>query len=161
MKETVIDVLMFLFDNYLDFEEGVSEDEASLTWELEEAGFHVKDITKAFDWLETLAEIKNAKPLMMPMARNSMRVYLPQEIAKLDLACRGFLVQLEEMKLLDTSTREIIIERSTAIEVEQLNLKQFKRIVGLVMMNQPGYEEISHWIEELVYSEENEQAIIH
>lgn len=154
MKENVIDVLMFLFDNYLNFEDGIPGDEESLATELEEAGFHVVDINKAFDWLGELAQVQKTDFTLIKMpSQTSMRAFLPFEAQKLDLACRGFLFQLEQMKLLDTATRELIIDRAMAIDSEQLTLDQFKRIVGLVMLNSGGHEEMLAWIEDLIYEE--------
>lgn len=159
MKENVIEVLMFLFDNYLSVEEGMPDDEVTLACELEEAGFHAKDITKAFDWLGELADIKNTEPDLLQRPGKSFRIYLPQEERKLDAPCRGFLHQLEMMGLLDTLTREIIIDRAMAIESEQLSLEQFKRIVGLVMLNSGKHDDMMLWIEDLIYDED--EGVIH
>jgi Smg protein len=154
MKENVIDVLMFLFDNYLSYEEGMPGDEESLATELEEAGFHSIEINKAFDWLGELAEIQKTDfTLIRIPSVQSMRAFLPQEAQKLDIACRGFIFQLEQIGLLDTATRELIIDRAMAIDVEQLSLQQFKRIVGLVMLNSGTHEEMLAWIEDLIYEE--------
>jgi Smg protein len=159
MKENVIDVLMFLFDNYLSIEEGMPTDEVTLATELEEAGFEAKNITKAFDWLGELAEIKQAEKVTVHTKGKAIRVYLPQEQHKLDVGCRGFLHQLETMGLLDTSTREIIIDRAMAIESPQLGLGEFKRIVGLVLLNSGEHDEMLAWIEDLIYDDHD--AILH
>lgn len=153
MKENVIDVLMFLFDNYLTIDEGMPEDEVALACELEEAGFHAKDITKAFDWLGELADIRNSESTLVKSPGTALRVYLPQEERKLDVACRGFVHHLERAGLLDTQTREVILDRAMAIEVEQLSLKQFKRIVGLVMLNSGACNDMLGWVEDLIYDQ--------
>lgn len=159
MKENVIDVLMFLFDNYLSIDEGMPTDEMTLACELQEAGFEAKNITKAFDWLGELADIKQADFTLVSAPGKSMRVYLPQEQHKLDVHCRGFLYQLESMGVLDTPTREVIIDRAMAIESEQLSLVQFKRIVGLVMLNSGSHDEMLAWIEDLIYDES--ESVLH
>src|SRR5690349_15428222 len=101
MKENVIDVLMFLFDNYLNIEEGMPKDEASLACELEEAGFHAKEISLAFDWLGELANIKGSEVDLVQQPGKGMRVYAPCEQQKIDVKCRGFLLSLEVMGLID------------------------------------------------------------
>lgn len=153
MKENVIDVLMFLFDNYLSFEEGVSTDEATITSELEEAGFETQEITKAFDWLEGLAGIRALPAAPTPTVTPSLRVYTTDEQAKLSTACRGFLLGLEQAGILDPLSREIIIDRAMAIETETLRLQPFKRIVGLIMVNRTHREEILAWLEDLIYDD--------
>ncbi len=56
MKETVLDVLMYLFDNYIEDDVEFTPDEDVLRVELKEAGFGEHQVSKAFDWLEGLAE---------------------------------------------------------------------------------------------------------
>ena len=153
MKENVIDVLMFLFDNYLTAEEGVSTDEETLTYELREAGFETKEITKAFDWLEGLAGVRQLPPGALSKEVRSIRVYTLEEEAKLGAPCRGFLLGLEQTGILDPISREIIIDRAMAIDTQTIRLQQFKRIVGLIMVNRTHREEILAWLEDLIYDD--------
>lgn len=153
MKENVIEVLMYLFDNYLSLEEELPIDEVALTNQLEQAGFHTSEITKAFDWLGELAKLSPKDKLQKSTCVNCNRIYTPEEMYKLNPACRGFLVSLQDMGLLDDPTRELIIERSMAIQSPQLNLQQFKRVVGLVMLNNSEDDEIFDWIDEIIFDE--------
>lgn len=149
MKENVIDVLMFLFDNYFNTD-GIPEDEMALASELAEAGFQAKTINKAFHWLGELADLKNSQTDIIHPTGKGLRAYLPQEQQKLNAACRGFLYQLEAMGVVDMLTREMIIDRAMAIDVEQLSLRQFKRVAGLVIVNSGCQEQSLSWIEELL-----------
>ncbi len=160
MKANVIEVLMFLFDNYLSVSEDTLLDEKSLTCELEEAGFDAQEISLAFDWLGELAEIERLAATMLQTPGNSMRVYAVEEQDKLDLACRGYLQSLEAMGLVDATVREIIIDRAMAIEADSLSLQQFKRIIGLVMLNKAPQEEMLPWIEELM-NDEKADSVVH
>lgn len=153
MKENVIDVLMFLFDNYLNIESWLFTDEISLTSELEEAGFASNQISKAFDWLNELAKLKERETTLVQIPKTSIRVYAQEEQNKLSPSCRGFLMSLEQMGVLDSTAREVIIDRAMAIEAPKLNLKQFKRIVGLIMLNGAQSEEILVWLEDLIYDD--------
>jgi len=56
MKENVLDVLMYLFENYLYDEPEDEPDRASMEENLHEAGFSNGEIGKAFNWLDGLAE---------------------------------------------------------------------------------------------------------
>ena len=152
MKENVIDVLMFLFDNYLGVG-GVSTDEETLTHELCEAGFEVIEINKAFDWLEGLIGIRQLPIGRIKNENTSFRAYTQEEEKKLDRACRGFLLSLEHTGIIDPMSREIIIDRAMAIDIETIRLAQFKRIVGLIMMSRTSQEDILDWLEDLVYDD--------
>lgn len=160
MKANVIEVLMFLFDNYLSVSEDTLLDEKSLTCELEEAGFDAQEISLAFDWLGELAEIERLAATMLQTPGNAIRVYAQEEQAKLDRACRGYLQSLEAMDLVDATVREIIIDRAMAIEADSLSLQQFKRIIGLVMLNKAPQEEMLPWIEELM-NDEKADSVVH
>ena len=101
MKENVLDVLMYLFENYLDDDDNETEaDRETLTVELEEAGFAKLEINKAFDWLENLA--RNPPDSEPPITqRDALRVYAAQELEKLTVECRGFLQYLENIGILE------------------------------------------------------------
>lgn len=153
MKENVIDVLMFLFDNYLNIEAEGYSDEMSLALELEEAGFMEGEINKAFDWLGDIADLYHERASLMTAEYDAVRILTEAEKHKLDAECQGFLMTLQAMNLLDAVTREIIIESAMKIEVDELNLQEFKRIVGLVVLNSPRHDEILIWVEDLIYDD--------
>ncbi len=54
MKENTLDVLFYLFDNLSDYED-TNQNRQVLHTHLENAGYSSNDISKAFDWLESLA----------------------------------------------------------------------------------------------------------
>ena len=150
MKENVLDVLMYLFENYMNSESGQESDQDSLRQELEDAGFHRGEIYKAFAWLEELAEQQGEKTPAMPVG-GSLRVFTEQEAKKLDLECRGFLLYLEQVGVLDGAMRELVIDRVMALESEEIDLEQFKWIVLMGLFNQPGQEAAVAWMEDLMF----------
>ena len=154
MKESVLDVLMYLFDHYLDDDEvDVESDRESLQLDLMDAGFPEVEIRKAFVWLEGLASDQEVAP---GESRDSlsMRVYSPDESRRLDAECRGFLLFLEQVKVLDASTRELVIDRVMALGSESLDLEQLKWVVLMVLFNQPGQETMFSWMEDFVFDRE-------
>jgi Smg protein len=150
MKETVLDVLMYLFEHYFDDDTELDSDRESLRQELVEAGFPEGEIGKAFEWLEALtAEDAVVEPLegdVLP----AMRVYTHDESERLDLECRGFLLFLEQVRVLDATTRELVIDRIEALEGEDIDLEQLKWLVLMVLFNQPGKEAVCAWMEDFV-----------
>lgn len=152
MKENILDVLMYLFENYMNDEIEFDSDEESLRTELQAAGFHQSEISKAFDWLEGLADMQD-KPYEVPLNTNSIRVYTESECEKLDIPARGFLQFLEQTGVLDHVTREMVIDRVMALESEEFDLDQLKWVVLMVLFNQPGQEAAFAWMEDLVFDE--------
>jgi Smg protein len=151
MKENVLDVLMYLFENFMNSESGPEADQDSLRQELEEAGFHRSEIHKAFTWLEGLAEQQSEPPPGIACGTAALRVFTDQEIKKLDLECRGFLLFLEQVGVLDGCMRELVIDRVMALDSDEIDIDQFKWIVLMVLFNQPGQEAAVAWMEDLMF----------
>ena len=153
MKENVLDVLMYLFENYINDDIELDTDEESLRVELQEAGFAQIEISKAFDWLEGLAKLQDSPDALTPVNTSSVRVFTSEEQEKLDLESRGFLLFLEQTGVLDNQTREMVIDRVMALEADDIDLEQLKWVVLMVLFNQPGQEGAYAWMEDLVFEE--------
>jgi len=141
MKENVLDVLMYLFESYMDEEAEISSDQESLKTELLEAGFPQAEINKALAWLEGLAGLQDGQAERQDNGvRPSFRVFTEQETAKLGMDGRGFLLFLEQVGVLDAVSRELVIDRVMALETDEINLEELKWVVLMVLFNQPGQE---------------------
>ncbi len=148
MKENVLDVLMYLFQNYMDDNVDPDPDRESIHSELLVAGFPSREIQRAFEWLDSLVE-RQAAPLVVNPS--SCRIYIGPELDRLDTECRGFLLFLEQSNILDSETRELVIDRVMALETDDIGLHQLKWIILMVLFNQPGREDAYAWLEELVF----------
>ena len=154
MKENVFDVLIYLFENYMEQGPEFHPDRQALTHELAEAGFRKLEIRKAFAWLEGLsAQRQEQIPSAIQRDPGSTRCYHPAELNKLDAESRGFLLFMEQNGVLDASLREVVIDRVMALELDEVTLEQLKWIVLMVLFNQPGQEQAYALIEDLVYDE--------
>ena len=160
MKENVIDVLLYLFENYIDNDDAGKPDKAALETELEQVGFPELEIDKALEWLENMTviaeESSDAKPVSAGLA---MRFYAKEELELINTSCRGYLLFLEQVGVLDAATREIVIERVLALDTDEIDLEQLKWVVLMVLFYQPGREVAYAWMEDLVF--EDMEAVIH
>lgn len=154
MKENVFDVLIYLFENYMDAE-GEPADPDSLRDELQQVGFPEAEVDKAFEWLEGLAEQQESDGYASP-ALESMRIYTYEERRRLDVECQGFLLFLEQGGILDRNSRELVVDRFMALDTEEPSLDQLKWVVLMVLFNQPGSEAAYAWMEDLVYESQAE-----
>ncbi|HCK82676.1 MAG TPA: DUF494 family protein [Candidatus Competibacter sp.] len=150
MKENVLDVLMYLFQHYMDDEADDDPDRESIQTDLLAAGFPSREIQQAFEWLDSLTERQTVPLTVNP---SSFRIYVEPEAAKLDVECRGFLLFLEQSGVLGSETRELVIDRVMALQADEIGLNQLKWIILMVLFNQPGQEEAYAWLQDLVFDE--------
>jgi Smg protein len=150
MKENMFDVLLYLFENYLDDEAALVSDQDSLRVELHEAGFDRAEINKAFDWLDQIASHAGSVTCHAASQPQSIRVFLEAEQKRLDVTCRGFLMYLERVGVLDETTRELVIDRTMALDVDHIDLDRLKWVVLMVLLNRPDQEARLAWMEDLI-----------
>jgi len=148
MKESVLDVLMYLFENYFEEDYEISADQDSLKYELKNAGFGDKQVNKAFDWLEGLTRRKDLIGLDALRGHTALRVFNTEEMKKLDTECRGFILFLEQIGVLDAPDREMVVDRLMALDSGDIDMQQLKWVVLMVLLNQPGKEAAYTWMED-------------
>jgi Smg protein len=118
MKENVLDVLMYLFENYMDDGPEFNPDQEALAVELAQAGFPRSEA---------------------------------QEQQKINIEARGFILFLARSGVLDSHTRELVIDRVMALDTDEIDSEQLKWVILMVLFNQPGQEQAYAWMEDLVF----------
>lgn len=151
MKETVLDVLMYLFESFVDSEDEPEPDRNELREELAHAGFGDREIDRALDWLDGLNPSTDIVADYSPMA---IRVYDPIEIERFDSSCRGYLLHLEQIGILGAAQRELVIDRLLALDSDEIDIEQIKWVVMMVLFSQPGHEQAYAQMEDLVFAED-------
>lgn len=151
MKENVLEVLIYLFENYMIEDSEFQPDQETLTAELSRAGFGNGEIDKAFNWLEDLSVLceQQATP-QSGGSDQSMRHFAPDELGKIDPDARGLLLSLEQSGIIDPHTRELVLDRVMALESEEIDLDHIKWVIMMVLCNRPDRESIYTWAEDLV-----------
>lgn len=151
MKETVLDVLMYLFESYVDSTDDPEPNRRELERELGRAGFHDREIERALDWLDGL----NEAPGSDAPKDTAFRVFDKVEQERLDASSRGYLLQLEQIGILKPAQREIVIDRLLALDTEEIDVEETKWVVMMVLFSQPGQQEAYARMEDLVYADDS------
>ncbi|MEJ2317512.1 MAG: DUF494 domain-containing protein [Gammaproteobacteria bacterium] len=151
MNENVIDVLIYIYETYMDGDQPVPPDQIIMQEELLNVGFQEGEITKAFDWLDELAWRQGMLSETGVLDSSSMRIYAEQEMLRLDSDARGMLLFLEQNGILDPISRELVIERAMALGSNELDIDDIQWIVLLVLVNQPGMEAAFTVMQDMVY----------
>lgn len=153
MKEDMLEVLIYLFENYIidggSFEPGQEE----LAKELVSAGFPDAEVNKAFVWLEDLlsaCERDLSKAQWQPQSAGSLRFYTEEEAERLGFEGQSLLARLVSAGLLDQLTRETVVDRVMALDSSDVTVEHIKWVVLMVLSNQPDFAEIAEWAEVIV-----------
>ena len=155
MKESVFDILMYLFAKYFEDYYEMNTDQESLKFELLQAGFGDVQVDKAFDWLDGLTLQKGFIKTEAMAENRTLRLFTEAETDQLDTECRGFILFLEHSGVLDAVNREVVIDRLMALESNDISLQQLKWVVLMVLLNQPGKEAAFTWMEDIVLDDVN------
>ena len=152
----MFDILMYLFESFIHSETEIHLDQDELTDELIRAGFHHDEIYKALAWLEKLAALQDTDKI--PYLTTSVnagvhRIYTHEEQLRLDMECRGFMLFLEQVGVLDPLTREMVVDRVMEIDAQEFCLEDFKWVVLMVLFNVPGKENAYAQMEDLLFVE--------
>ena len=166
MNETVLDVLMYLFENFAEQEYEHAPDQIELRDELLQAGFGEFEVDRALAWreeldrecqrLEMIEELASSdiEPFASKPASRSVRVFSSLELARLDTECRGYMMYLEQIGILNASQREVVLERLMALDSRDIDVEQVKWVVLMVLFSQPGQETAFSRMEDLIFDDE-------
>lgn len=152
MKEDMLEVLVYLFENYIVDGASFGSGQDELAEELVGAGFANEEIDKAFVWLEDLMDIceqdENQRLELGGVSQNAagaLRFYTDGEVAQLKMEGQSLLTRLVNVGVLDLFSREMVIDRVMALDSEDVNIDHIKWVVLMVLGNQPGFAEIAEW----------------
>ena len=152
MRERTLEVLVYLFDHYIDEWQDWGADLEDVEIELLGAGFGEKEINSAFLWLEGLLVASEREGLesIFEDTLKLTRVYVTEERIRLGQAGESLLNRLFEIGVLSLSSREMVIDRVMELGLPSLSLDYIKWIVLLVLNNQPGEGALTGYVESLV-----------
>ncbi|PHS72950.1 MAG: hypothetical protein COB22_03435 [Cycloclasticus sp.] len=152
MKETIFEVLVYLFEHYIDVDEDKAMEQSTLKTELIEAGFTDNYVDRAFDWMEELTNLP-FEAIENTVQQRSIRIYSHEERHRFDVDAQGFLLFLEQAGIIDSTRRELIIDRAMALGDAILTVDHIKWVALIVLFSQTGMEGHYSQMEELVYGD--------
>jgi Smg protein len=151
MKESVLDVLMYLFESYVESPDEPEPSRYELKRELGRAGFHDREIDRALEWLDSLSTTDGTNAPQ----NTAFRLFDTVEQERLDSASRGYLLHLEQIGILKAAQREIVIDRLLALDDEEIDVEQTKWVVMMVLFSQPDQQDAFAQMEDLVYADDS------
>jgi Smg protein len=149
----MFEVLMFIFENYMDGGVSLNADGQTMVLELEKVGFTRYEIDRALDWLDGLNRFQTAVESGPMLATRAIRHYLPEEMELLGVEGSGLLMYLEQLGILDPITREIVLDRIMALDTREVDLGRIKWVVLMVLFNQPDKKSALTLLQDMILSD--------
>lgn len=149
----MFEILMYLFENYMDGSVALSADQDTIFSELEQAGFSPSEIGRALDWLDGLNRAQEMVQYTAPGTPHSIRHFLAEECELLSVEARGFLLYLEQLNILDPVTREIVIDRLMVLDPREVDLGRVKWVVLIALFNQPDKKSALSLLQDMILSD--------
>lgn len=149
----MFEILMYLFENYMDGSVALNGDQDVIVSELEQAGFARGEIGRALDWLDGLNRVQETVQAGPHLTPHAIRYYSPEECGRLSVESRGFLLYLEQLSILDPMTREIVIDRLMALDFREIDLGRIKWVVLIALFNQPDKKSALSLLQDMILSD--------
>lgn len=157
----MFEIIVYLFESYIQIDQNVEINAQEVTDELLEEGFQKNDIIKALAWLDNLTHLHEHNPQSKTQLakQTSHRIYNPIEQQKLPHDCQAYIAYLEEAEILNTHSREVIIDCAMSLEVNVLQLDDLKWLILMVLYNDPNNEDAFLQLESMLL--DYEDGLIH
>ena len=146
----MFEILMFLFENYMDGSVSLKTDNEIVVNELQRVGFDRYEIDRALNWIEGLHRFQQAGP---QITSQSIRHYLPIEIERMGLEGVEFLTHLERLKIIDPLSREMVIDRIMALDPREVDMGRVKWVILMVLFNQPDKKSALSLLQDMILAD--------
>jgi len=135
----MFEIIMYLFESYIQVDQTMELDTQEVTDELMQEGFQKSEINKALAWLDNLANMHTQDPQSRTTAEQitSHRIYNKIEQRQISLESRNYISYLEEAKILTTHTREMVVDCIMSLDSGELILEDVKWLILMVLFNDP------------------------
>lgn len=150
MNENIIDVLVYLFENYLSEQSNLNEQytKNSIYQGLEQAGFETNTIDQAINWLININDEPQPK---INQAEDSFRVYSPLEVELLEQEGIDFISYLESTGILTPTTRELLLNGLLNLNTDNIDVDDLQWLALIILFSQPDEEQAFASMESLMF----------
>ncbi len=150
MNENIIDVLVYLFENYLSEQTNLKEQytKNNIYNGLEQAGFEKPTIDHAIDWL---LSINGEKHPVINQSADAIRLYTPFEIELLDQEGIDFICYLESTGILTPTTRELLLNGLLNLNADNIDVDDLQWLALIILFSQPDEEQAFASMESLMF----------
>ena len=150
MNDNIVELLLYLFENYIYENDSEKFDKTIVQQGLTQAGFSTNTINSAFSWLDDLQQDVDTYQNMQ-IESDSFRVFTESEQLKLDTECMDFIYYLNSSDILDNLQREILINAVMKLKIDQIDIDDLQWLALMVLFSQPEQEQAFAHLEALMF----------
>ena len=88
--------------------------------------------------------------------QHAVRIFTDSECRVLDTECRGFLMFVEQTGVINSTTREMVMDRLAALDNSAITLEDLKWLILMVLFNAPDSQQAYEQMEDLIFDEPSE-----
>lgn len=150
MNENIIDVLVYLFENYLSEQTNLKEQytKNNIYNGLEQAGFEKPTIDQAIEWL---LSINGEQHPVINQSVDAIRHYTPFEVELLDEEGIDFICYLESTGILTPTTREMLLNGLLNLNADNIDVDDLQWLALIILFSQPDEEQAFASMESLMF----------
>ncbi|VAW34581.1 Protein of unknown function Smg [hydrothermal vent metagenome] len=153
MNENIVELLLYLFENYIYESDNEDFDKQTIGQGLSSAGFASLTINNAFSWLEDL-QVDVGLYQNIPISSDSFRVFTASEQLNIDEESIDFIYYLHNAGILDNIQREILINAIMRLQTNHWDVDDLQWLVLMVLFSQPDQEQAFANLEALMFDSE-------
>lgn len=143
----MLDILVYLYESFRMAE--LAPDRDTLEKRLFAAGFEEAHINATLDWFANLASSDTHERLALAHLRH----YAPEELERLDDACRAELAFLVSTEILDPESREWVISGLMQLSGEDIEPEHVRWMTLIVLWSRGRIEHFTH-LEDMLLNHE-------
>lgn len=155
MKQQMMDVLVYVFENYLTEHYSLTETRhrKDIISGLQQIGFHPGLIEEALTWLSHVSETERPK---IAEKADSLRHFSETEWRMLGDEGVHFIEYLQEQKILNAETRELLIDGLLYLKADNIDVDDLQWLVLIILFSQPDQEHAFADLERLLFEPSEE-----
>lgn len=156
MKQALFEVLVYLFNNYVEKEVSLPENSDQIIQDLQNAGFAFERIEEIYQLLHNLTNLfQHFKQPVEFNDNNAFRVLNPIEQLKLDTKNQGLLILFEQLGILEPKLREAILEQVLLSDSSFISAEELKGLIMIVLMKEIPEIYQHSWMSSMLLPEQN------
>ena len=158
MKETLLEILMMIFNQIIEDEAVLGLDAEQLLEKLENMGAEITESTPPRQLTEAQGKLVQAHYQNFG-DNDNIRILSPDEAEKLGVEGWNYLLSLENADIIPPWIRELILYEIENLELDDLDLKDLKMVIFHVMRKLINKEEDVAWLEHLLFYSNDQRAL--